>query len=310
MKRIISLMLLFCFFPVGVLLSQENIENSNQFTKFPGAYLGQIPPSTVPKIFAPEIVSTKEFFEFTNTFTPDGKEFYFTRRISNKDVIMVTSWKDKTWTEAETAPFFKKFPGFEQFVSLDGKKMFFNRFAPPPGGLSNDKNLSPADMEAQMVNIWVMDRINKEWSKPEYCVNGMYVTVSQNGTIYTTDIRETSNGVCRYKLIDGKYGEREFLIGVNSPVPGAHPCIAPDESFIIFDSKRGDNPKNDDLFICFRKKDGSWSEALNLGEKINTANVEMCAVLSPDAKYLFYHSKGDIYWVSTDFIEKLKPKEL
>ena len=44
-----------------------------------GPYLGQKPPGMTPKIFAPGIVSTAEF-EFAGTFSPDGKEYFFTRR--------------------------------------------------------------------------------------------------------------------------------------------------------------------------------------------------------------------------------------
>ncbi|MCJ7580276.1 MAG: hypothetical protein MUP98_07050, partial [Candidatus Aminicenantes bacterium] len=98
--------------------------------------------------------------------------------------------------------------------------------------------------------------------------------------------------------------------GVNSPLPGAHPCIAPDESYIVFDSKRSDDPDNADLFVCFLRMDGTWSEAINLGNKINTPQPEICAALSPDGKVLFYQSKGDIYWVNTKLIEDLKTKSI
>jgi hypothetical protein len=92
-------------------------------------------------------------------------------------------------------------------------------------------------------------------------------------------------------------------------VGSAHPCIAPDGSFIIFDSlipsdKEGD--EQTDLFISFRQKDGSWGDAINLGDKINTPGGNICASLAPDGKYLFYLANRDIYWVSTEFIEKLK----
>jgi Tol biopolymer transport system component len=96
--------------------------------------------------------------------------------------------------------------------------------------------------------------------------------------------------------------------GVNSPAPGAHPCIAPDESFIVFDSERSDDPENADLFVCFRNDDGTWSDAFDLGDDINTDTSEICAALSPDGKYLFYQSRGDIYWVSTDIIGAVREK--
>jgi len=33
-------------------------------------------------------------------------------------------------------------------------------------------------------------------------------------------------------------------------------------------------------------------------------------MLSPDGKYLFYQSRGDIYWVDAKIIEELKPRDL
>ncbi len=79
------------------------------------------------------------------------------------------------------------------------------------------------------------------------------------------------------------------------------------KSFIVFDSKKKDDPKDADLYVCSKEKDGSWSAALNLGETVNTSTSEIAAALSPDGKFLFYQSKGDIYWVSVKLIEKLKP---
>ena len=63
------------------------------------------------------------------------------------------------------------------------------------------------------------------------------------------------------------------------------------------------------LYICYRKKDVTWSKAFNLGDEINFED-HICASLSPDEKYMFYHADSDIYWGRTDFIEELKPKAL
>lgn len=270
-------------------------------------YLGMVPPGLTPEVFLPDIVSSKEYFEFSNTVSPDGKEFYFARQIEQKEAVYITRRENNVWSEPEKVESINKYNGFEPCISNDGTKMYITRFARPPNGVVQDENTTPRDMEAQMVNIWVMDRIENGWGEPQFCVNGMYVTTAINGTIYTTDIREATEGACRYRLIDGKYGERESLGGgVNSPFPGAHPCIAADESFIVFDSKRDESGENADLFVCFRQQDGTWSEAIDFGSDINTPTDEICAMLTPDGKYMFYQSRGDIYWVSTEILENLK----
>lgn len=69
-------------------------------------------------------------------------------------------------------------------------------------------------------------------------------------------------GVSHSRLVDGKYGGLEMLGGgVNSPAAGVHPCVAHDESFVIFDSRRpGGQGGGGDLYVCFRNPDGSWGK--------------------------------------------------
>lgn len=304
-----KIMLIFIRLSILLAITYSCQNHRNAPTGSDESYLGQIQPGTAPKVFMPGIVSTEEFIEFTNTISPSGKEFYFARRIGNKDVQMVVKMKNDSLKQPIEATFLKEARGFETHLSPDGTKLYITRFAPPPNGLIEDKNLTPQDMEAQMVNIWVMEKLNSGWGEPKFCVNGMYVTTSNTGTIYTTDIRSTSLGICKFTFVDGTYSDRQYLEGgVNSPMPGAHPAISPDESFIIFDSKRSEDPDDSDLFVCFRNMDGTWSEAVNLGNQINTPKSELCAAISPDGKYIFYQSQGDIYWVSAKIIEELKPK--
>ena len=91
------------------------------------------------------------------------------------------------------------------------------------------------------------------------------------------------------------------------------PCIAPDESFIVF-TRVGKDTRKADLYVSFKKNDGSWTKAVELGPGINTVHNNLCASLTPDGKYLFYLSQVDgwnrIFWVSAKIIEKLKRKEL
>ena len=260
-------------------------------TGLQGAYLGQKPPGFEPKVFAPGIVSTRGGFEFCCTWSPGGKELYFNRR---GEGVLVSRWEKDGWTAPEVAHFCEKYPrAFEPHITPDGKKMFFGR--------------GP--------EIWFMDREGDDWGEAKLHGPGMYATTTFNGAVYLTDIAAPVEygRIVVIRLIHGKYGEPEAVSGgVNLPVGSAHPCIAPDESFIIFDSlikseKEGD--EHTDLFICFRKSDGTWSEAINMGDKINTPGGNICASLSPDGKYLFYVRNRDICWVDARIIEKLKPED-
>ena len=88
------------------------------------------------------------------------------------------------------------------------------------------------------------------------------------------------------------------------------PCVAPDGRFLVFYSGRAGGFGGVDLHVSFPDGKGEWTNPVNLGADFNTDSDEYGATLSPDGKYLFFvrHNvqKGEIYWVSTSAIEKLR----
>ena len=96
-----------------------------------------------------------------------------------------------------------------------------------------------------------------------------------------------------------------------------HPYIAPDESYIVYSSRKPSEKPGFGLLVSFRKRDGGWNQP-------KTIDLGMSAGLpfvSPDGKYLFFtgaepgQSRGpgpgvsDIYWASARIIEELRAKE-
>jgi hypothetical protein len=93
--------------------------------------------------------------------------------------------------------------------------------------------------------IWVMERISDEWGKPARLVeNGMFSTLTHDETLYTTVFKKGAN-IGRYIKKGGGYTEPEiFGPEVNKPDSfDAHPNVAPDGSFIIYDSNRTEGLK-------------------------------------------------------------------
>ena len=95
------------------------------------------------------------------------------------------------------------------------------------------------------------------------------------------------------------------------------PFVAPDESYLIVCQNLEDSIGTFDLYIYFRKPDGSWTESINMGEGINSSSFEARPYVTPDGQYLFFTSNrpdneslGQIYWVDAKIIETLKPDEL
>ena len=263
------------------------------------AYFGEEPPGLRPKLFAPGIISTHGHFEFACTFSPDGKEFYFTRRADEggRNVIMVSTWKEDGWTAPDTAGFSKEGWDHEPHISPDGKKLYFGTTRIKPGE------------DGPGYGLWVMQRTLTGWCEPEFAADGMYASATNDGSIYVTDISgQTEGGIIKLsRKGDAFQAPVRLGGGVNSPVNGIHPFIEPDEHFVLFDCHRPEGFGGEgDIYVAYRDDEGRWGDAYNLGEEVNGPGTEFCASLSPDGKYIFYTKNRDIYWVSSGILDTYK----
>jgi hypothetical protein len=93
---------------------------------------------------------------------------------------------------------------------------------------------------------------------------------------------------------------------LNTPHHEWDQYIAPDESYMLFCSTKPEGLGEDDLYITFRKPDGTWQSPVHLGPRINSAASENRPYVSPDGKYMFYTSNRDgnrdIYWVDAKIL--------
>ena len=248
------------------------------------------------------------------TFSPDFKEFIFTKHLPEWQFIpFYTKLTKKGWTKPDTAIVYKKLGGQQPFFSPDGEKLFFIR--------NRDFLGEPADQ----ADIWYLAQ--KQGKKYKAInigppVNTKYAernpTISLNGTLVFYSNREGGYGGfdIYYAEYDGMNFSEPVNLGtsVNTSGNEFNPCISPNGDYLIYNTyQRPDTIGGQDLFITFRLVDGSWSNALNLGEKINTSHGEWGANITADGKYLLFTSrkndpfrKPDIFWIKTDFIYELK----
>lgn len=280
-----------------------------------GPYLGQKPPGSTPQIFAPGIVST-DAHEFSCSFTPDGKEFYFTRSeaLQSPTLIMVSKWVDGVWTPPAPAPFNDASGGrpgggmsFEAVVTPDGRRLYFSSDRPIPG--------QPDPGGMPMLNIWYVEREGDHWGRPKAPgapfnpMKTMLISMTKTGTIYTADISAGmgNNRIAVARLKDGAYQPLEVLgAPINVGPINNYPYVAPDESYLIF-SRRETPGGAGGLYISSKAPDGTWGEPrrIDLGP-LNGGQ----GMISPDGKYLFFTAgerrKGDIYWVEARFLKEGK----
>jgi len=280
-----TLFILICAISLNTVLAQENIENDSSFPILEGPYLGQKPPGLVPEVFAPGVLST-EHRDGSAFFTPDLKEFYFTRKDVNngKWSLVVFKSENNRWRESVVGPRVGR-----PIFAPDGKTMHLgNKYMErTETGWSAVKSLGP-----------MFDR--EDWGI-------MRLSASAKGTYVFDDYK--SNDVIRISALrDGKR-EEPRLLGkeINTGKWTAHPFIAPDESYLIWDSERENGYGDTDLYISFKQQDGSWGAAINMGDKINTSAGEGGGYVTPDGKYFFFNRAG-IFWVDAKIIETLRPQ--
>ena len=79
--------------------------------------------------------------------------------------------------------------------------------------------------------------------------------------------------------------------------------IAPGEEYMLIEQMNTQRSSSE-LNISYKKADGSWTGRIKTPYECGGF-----LALSPDDKYLFCLQEG-IYWISTSFIDELKPQEL
>jgi hypothetical protein len=130
--------------------------------------------------------------------------------------------------------------------------------------------------------------------------------------MYFSSNRNTKDNSNDYNVYSSKSINGEFQTpvklsnAINSDSYEADIFVAPDESYLIFSADKPGGYGSGDLYISFRNANGIWTDAKNIGNKINADRSEYCPFVTSDGKYFFYTKENDIYWVDTSFIHKLK----
>ena len=274
------------------------IRASAQGDSFPaskGSYLGQKPPGLTPEVFLPRIVSTSPDWEHSLTCSADGCEIYFTRAGRERNQVMYARLENNAWSTPVETEFSRGFDSMEPHLTPNGQQLYFYSERPR-------SNRQPGE------GIWYVNRSTSGgWGEPRY-FEGSSVSVARTGNQYFFDNQR--NRLCVRHWINGGYESAQPLeFGVNAR-PMDHPVIAPDESYILFDSGHDGGTGSTGIWVCFRKADSSWTEARSLGDPVNTATDNWTPSVSPDGRYIFYSTKGDIYWVSSEILEPLRMEAL
>jgi hypothetical protein len=289
---------LFLLLSAGLIFGCTNPETVKEpiepETKKDTLYLGLIPPTSKSVLFAPGIVSTNSL-EINAAFSPTLDEFYFTRQKKGETPQIVgIQFRNGVWEEYLEMPY-----SGEPFLSADGQKMYL-------ANVYREQTDSGWSEEKSMGEMFAPYEI-------------MRLTASTNNTFFF-DERDTIGTIWYSELKEGIRQPPVALAEyINKGTYTAHPFIAQDESYLIWDSNREGGFGDSDLYISFKQEDGSWGEAINMGAEINSDMEDAFGSVTPDGKYFLFHRvkmgetfedwDANIYWIDAQIIEELRMKE-
>ena len=273
-------------------------------------------PMPEPTIFGSGIISTADF-DSHPAFTPDGKTLYFLRSSPtfNFWTIVVSHYEKNHWSTPEVLSISGQYRDADPFITSDGKRLYFISDRP--------KDAANTSAESRSLDIWFMEKAGNGWGPPQNVgapINSpgqeWYPTIAQDGTMYFGSDREGGKGrtdLYRSRLVDGKYTEPENLgDAINTQFEEFEPYISPDQKYLIFMTQRPDGRGGSDLYISYQRN-GVWTKATNLGDKINSSGSEYSPIVTPDGKYFFWSSTRSLPSTSqtkrltyTDLLNKLR----
>ncbi|MGE5624883.1 MAG: TolB family protein [Bacillota bacterium] len=244
-------------------------------------------PTATPQLFAPGTLSGTAS-EDCLSFTPDGDTAVYDLGNGKNAFIVISHRVNGVWSKPEIAPFSGQWLDHDPAISPDGHFLVYasNRPATPGG--------TPV---AGAGNLWRVERKGDGWGEPVRLpdtVNGSPRTyapsIAADGSLYY--IRPNAAGILH--IFRSQYRNGSYERGVEQAVgdPAAHekdPAIAPDESFVVFDSDDPVKKDPDRFFIAFREGD-HWGKAVDLGDAVNANNNPWGPHLGPDGRTLYYTS--------------------
>ncbi|MEO2052554.1 MAG: hypothetical protein ABGX00_12390 [Allomuricauda sp.] len=304
-NHIIKLFALVSLIFLSACKTEKSNTNDNASSIEEGFYLGQKPPGLTPEVFAPGIVSINGRYESTISFSPDLKELYFDAHQEGEAFqIFFSKLVNGAWTPIERANFTQgnKRQELHPFVRHDNKSLYFTAL----------------DSTFADEKIWYVNRSGDSWSNAKMLdspINNdlvFFPNQAKSGDLYYFNLSKFKTYCAPNK--NGKFPEvREVALEF-----GHHAFISPNEDYLVLTARNNeeDGRKDNDIYVYFKNPEGAWSKPINLGATVNSDLFEKAPTISPDGKYLFFGRDerdiepglANIFWVSTEVIEKLRPE--
>ena len=237
----------------------------------------------------------------------DESTIYFTSNrpisaLDNRDGqyfenIYVSFWRDGDWTAATPLELPGNYYGNRATVSLsaDGNSLIF---------FQNDGVIG---------NLYESRLVFGQWTEPvpfpapiNSPYNESHASLSIDGErIFFASDRPGGYGgkdlYVSHLLPNGFWGE-PLNLGpqINTPLNEESPFLHPDGRTLYFSSEGHTSMGGYDIFSSELGKDGTWSEAENMGYPINTPDDDVFFMPTPDGQRVYYASRQPDGFGSTD----------
>jgi OOP family OmpA-OmpF porin len=186
-------------------------------------------------------------------------------------------------------------------ISPDGRTLYFARISHP--------NNTHGDKGSQDIWFSEFDTVNNRWGPARRM--GFPLNKDEYNCAYSIT-PDGNSMLIKGQYNNGNYETRGFSLskktatGWSPPqkldIPnyvnlskGQFDCgfMSADGKVLLMAFSEKKNSKEDDIYVSFRQKDGSWSKPMDLGDEVNTRFTETTPFLAPDGATMYFSSNRE-----------------
>ena len=176
-------------------------------------------------------------------------------------------------------------------LSADGSTLIFTRSENIKGVRNEDFYMSYNNTDEWQFAINLGEPINTLKNEGAQCIS------ADGKTLYFTACsRDDSYGRCdiyQSDFVNEKWTNPVNLgPNINTESWESQPAISSDGRQLFFVSNRPGGRGGKDIWVSFKNANGDWTEAKNIGDKINTSKDDISPFLHWDNQTLYFASKG------------------
>ncbi|WP_109830868.1 OmpA family protein [Reichenbachiella versicolor] len=163
-------------------------------------------------------------------------------------------------------------------------------------------------------DIFYSQKTEFGWSKPESISPSINTEENEGASSISADGRTIVFTSCNTRkgygscdlYISNKVGDewskpRNMGKEINSPAWDAQPALSADGRTIYFVSNRTGGLGNKDIWASIKDKNGYWTQAFNLGNRINTKRDEIAPFIHANGETIYFSSEGHETMGGLDF---------